>query len=405
MFKKLFYTIFTKGAVAVLNFLIVMITAKVMGAEGRGEISMMYLNVTIQLLVNDFIGGGILVYLFPRRNKKNLLLLSFIWALICGLAIPFIFNLTFIHYQNENLLWFIVLSLMLNYSSIANQALNGLNRIKENNIGNLIQTFTLIFVLIGIIFILKLNSPSVYFVALLAGYSANFLYSCFIVFPAAKSDKLQISELGEDFKKAISIGLVSQLGNVLQLLNLRLSYYFLEKEFSGIQGEKIIGVFSTATSVTEAVWVIMNGITMVQYASIANQNNQKLSYKLTTKLMLLTGILTLFALIILNILNSDFYAWLFNKEFSEMPMLIHVLSPGIFMVGITGVISHYFAGIGKMHISSIATGFGFIGTLVAGFFLIPKFGIIGAAYTNAIANSVTSIFLILIFISAKQNIQ
>ena len=68
MLNKIIQTIFSKGIISIINFLIVILTAKFTGSEGRGQMSLMYLNVTLILMINDLIGGSALVYLIPKLN-------------------------------------------------------------------------------------------------------------------------------------------------------------------------------------------------------------------------------------------------------------------------------------------------------------------------------------------------
>ena len=135
MIKKIIQTIFSKGIVSVLNFIIVMLTAKYTGAVGRGEISLMYLNITLVLMFNDLIGGSALVYLIPKIGAKKIVLPAFIVAVFSSVILPLVLN--FYHqYSLQQLMWFISLSLTLNLSSISNVFLNGLNKIKFTNFIN-----------------------------------------------------------------------------------------------------------------------------------------------------------------------------------------------------------------------------------------------------------------------------
>ena len=68
MLRKIIQTIFSKGIISIINFLVVLITARYLGAEGRGQISILFLNVTAILLFNDIIGGSALVYIIPKKN-------------------------------------------------------------------------------------------------------------------------------------------------------------------------------------------------------------------------------------------------------------------------------------------------------------------------------------------------
>src|ERR1700741_2427519 len=270
MLNNIIQTVFSKGMISILNFLVVIITSNYTGAEGRGEISMMYLNVTMVLLINDLIGGGAVTFLTPRYRFIKLFSLAFTWGIICGIVFPLLFNF-YLKYDYRDLLWFIVLSLSLNLSSCCNALLNGKEKIQQNNIGNLLQTVSLFAVLLFFIFVQKNNDPSVYFIALLVGYNLNLLTSLFFL----RKEFTDRSNNGSKntLKEMFTYGIQLQWGNAVQLLNYRLSYYFINSFFME-SGKKMVGIYSTATSVTEAVWVIMNGISMVQYAKISNSQDK-----------------------------------------------------------------------------------------------------------------------------------
>ena len=103
--NKIIGTIFTKGLVAVINFLVVILTAQYMGSTGRGEVSIMYLNVSLILLVNDLVGGGALVYMVPKIGLKKCLLPSLCWALITSIVLTLTTNIYF-QYSAQNFIWF-----------------------------------------------------------------------------------------------------------------------------------------------------------------------------------------------------------------------------------------------------------------------------------------------------------
>jgi O-antigen/teichoic acid export membrane protein len=366
MLNKIIQTIFSKGIISIINFLIVILTAKFTGSEGRGQMSLMYLNVTLILMINDLIGGSALVYLIPKLKARRLVLPSYSIAIISGFLLPFIFNL-YLGYDFKDYLWFTFLSLTLNLSSVSNMFLNGLEKIKHNNIANIIQTLTLFF---------------------------NFIYS-FIqlrkdIFPIEKANFFSIC------KEILSYGFIVQAGNAIQLLNYRLSYYLLD-HFFPVQGKQYVGVFSTGSSVAEAVWVIMNGISMVQYATLANNDNKQFAISYSIKLSKICFILTTFAVLVLLLMPNTVFIYLFGQDFSEMRNVIMLISPGIVLMGFTGIYSHYFAGIGMMKVSTQASLLAFAVTAICGIIFIPKFGIEGAAYTSCLSYIISSLYLIVSF--------
>lgn len=393
MLNKIIQTIFSKGIISIINFLIVVLTAKFTGSEGRGQMSLMYLNVTLILMINDLIGGSALVYLIPKLKARRLVLPSYSIAIISGLALPFIFNL-YLGYDFKDYLWFTFLSLTLNLSSVSNMFLNGLEKIKHNNIANILQTLTLFIVLIFMLFVKEQKNAQTYYLALLIGYSFNFVYS-FIqlrkdIFPIEKANFISIC------KEILSYGFIVQAGNAIQLLNYRLSYYLLD-HFFPTQGKQYVGVFSTGSSVAEAVWVIMNGISMVQYATLANNDNKQFAISYSIKLSKICFILTTFAVLVLLILPNTVFIYLFGQDFSEMRNVIMLISPGIVLMGFTGIYSHYFAGIGMMRISTQASLLAFAVTAVCGIIFIPNYGIEGAAYTSCLSYIISSLYLIVSF--------
>ncbi|MCD6066697.1 MAG: teichoic acid transporter [Bacteroidetes bacterium] len=393
MLNKIIQTIFSKGIVSILNFLIVIITAKFTGAEGRGQMSLMYLNVTLILMINDLIGGSALVYLIPKLKAQRLVIPSAWMAVLCALLLPFLFNF-YLGYDLRDYLWFTALSLMLNFSSVGNMFLNGLQKIRQSNTGGILQTFSLFLVLCFLIFGLGQNNAQSYYLALLIGYSLNFFYSLIVlskyIFPVEKSPLIQTC------KEILNYGFIVQAGNAIQLLNYRLSYYFLDYFFP-LKGKAFVGVFSTGSSVAEAVWVIMNGISMVQYATLSNNENKSFAISYSVKLSKICLILTVFAVLVLILLPNSVFVFLFGNDFTEMRYVIQILSPGIVLMGFTGIYSHYFAGTGLMKISTYASLVAFGVTLIAGILLIPSMGLTGAALTSCLSYCISSLYLVIEF--------
>ncbi len=392
MFGKIIQTIFSKGIISIINFLVVILTAQYLGAGGRGEISMLFLNVTVILLFNDIIGGSSLVYLTSKRNPYTLFFPAITVGLFTGLLFPFLFNLHF-HFQTTDLIYFIGLTLLSNLSSICNYFLNGFQKIKQNNIANISQSVITIGSLALQLLVLKDFSVYSYYRALGLGYLANFLISAFSLRGMFKPVSFSWKE---SIKVIASYGLISQAGNIFQLFNYRFCYYVLDG-MNDAHSKQNVGVFSTAASVSEAVWVIMNGIAMVQYATLSNRNNSELAINITLKLSKISFALSVLALLVLNILPVQVFTFLFGPDFAEMKNYCLILSPGIAAAGLTGIYSHYFAARGDMKTSASSALVGLIITLGCSMFLIPVFGAKGAALTNCASYIASSVFLIAMF--------
>src|SRR6185312_4185314 len=377
MLTKIIQTIFSKGIISIINFLVVLITARYLGADGRGEISILFLNVTVILLFNDIIGGSALVYVIPKKNPYSLLLPAVLVGTVTGILFPYLFHLYF-HFQTQELVYFILLALLSNLSSISNVFLNGFQKIKQNNLASISQSIAIISSLIIQFFLLNEISVFSFYRSLAFGYLINLLISLFYL--KGSFERISFS-WKESFLLMARYGLVVQAGNIFQLLNYRFCYYVLDSA-NDLQSRKNVGVFSTAASISEAVWVIMNGIAMVQYATLSNRNNPQLAINITVKLAKISFVLSVFALLVLNCLPSEVFTFLFGKDFSDIKTYCLLLAPGIGICGLTGVYSHYFSATGNMKISATSALVGLAVTLSCSFILIPLFGTKGAAYTN-----------------------
>jgi len=392
MFAKIIQTIFSKGVISIINFLVVLLTAQNLGAEGRGEISMMFLNITVILLFNDILGGSSLVYLTSKRNPYSLFMPAIATGLFTALVFPFLFHLYF-HFNTAELIYFILLTLLSNLSSIFNYFLNGFEKIKQNNLASMAQSLIIICSLVFQFALLKDFSVYSYYRALGLGYLANFLISAWglrgLFIPAEFSWK-------DSIKVIASYGLIGQAGNIFQLLNYRFCYYVLDG-MNDVNSKEHVGVFSTAASVSEAVWVIMNGIAMVQYATLSNRSNPQLAINLTLKLSKLSFALSLLALLALNLLPQEFFTFLFGPEFAGMKTYCLLLAPGIAAAGLTGIYSHYFAARGDMRTSASSALVGLVVTLGCSMYFIPLYGPVGAAITSSASYIASSLFLITMF--------
>ena len=393
LFKTILRTVFTKGASSVINFLIVILTAKFMGAEGRGEISLIILNITVILLINDLIGGAALVFLVPRYKLYSLLVPSWLWGVLCGLVFPLFFYF-FGNSTRHEYIFITLLSIFLNLSSINSVVLNGKEKIRESNIVSIFQVLILLVCLSFFIFFLHHKAPSAFYLALLTSYGLSFALGLFFL----RKDIIiaPIRHFGRLFKQMSRSGFFVQLGNAVQLLNYRLSFYLID-HFFPLAGKAMVGVYSTGTSVCESVWVISNGISMVQYARISNMKDRKQAQELTVSLSKISFLATVLAMSVLLLLPSSLFRFVFGPDFTELPAIIFMLSAGITVFGLTCIYSHYFSGIGKMHISSYSSVVGFAVTLIAGFLLVPRYGIRGAAITACCSYLASSAYLLIRF--------
>jgi O-antigen/teichoic acid export membrane protein len=107
-------------------------------------------------------------------------------------------------------------------------------------------------------------------------------------------------------------------------------------------------------------------------------------------------------MVILLLLPASFFIFIFGPDFGQVRLVLMALATGIVMFSLSVAISPYFSGTGRPHINTIAAAAGLLITLVAGFILVPRYGIAGAGLTSSISYSVTAIFQLIVFVTLEK---
>ena len=391
MFKKIFYTFSAKTLTSFLSLVIVIMTARYLGAEGRGVISIFVLNVAYVLMFIEFAGGGALVYLLPRFNFYQLLIPSYAWAFIWAGLISTLLSVTGLS-PPEYHIHLIFISLIHGLSAINSAMLLGYERIKAHNISGIVK----VVVLLVTFFVLLEFYPTLGFDAYLYAMYLSFLSGLMIttIYLFKEIKPVATQQMKSVLKEVFSSGFFVQIGNFLQLFNYRLSYYILEFYY----GTASVGIYSTGVSLAEAFWLISKSIGMVQYARISNSTDEEYNRTLTIRLVKFTFIATAVLLIPFILLPERFYVILFkHSNFAEVRQVIIYLSIGVATFSVSGMFSHYFSGIGKFHINTYSSGIGFIITVLAGILVIPTYGIMGAGITATCSYLASTVYQSVVF--------
>ena len=391
MFNKIIWTLGSKLVSSVLNFLIVILTTQLLGAAGRGEISLLLIDITVIAMVSGLLGGPALIYLTPRNDLFKLLFPATLWALVSGLLCTTLLRVFNLIAPGQELDVFAI-ALIMNLMSINNTLLTGREKIRESNIVNMIQIGLMIAVLYFVLVILNERSLRSYLTAMYVSYGIGLLVSW--IYLRRELTTFTLHGWLDVISKGLRYGFHAQSANLLQLLNFRLSYYLLNHYFS----TALVGIYSTGVSLGEAVWIIGRSSASVQYARVSNTNDKEYSRQLTLRLSKVSFLLTLGLLIPFLIVPKDVFTWIFGHEFGDVKMVMLWLAPGVASFGLTIIYGHYFSGIGKIYLNTLASAVGLVITLILGFSLIPTYGLLGAGICSSGSYLGSSVFLTWAFI-------
>jgi O-antigen/teichoic acid export membrane protein len=194
-------------------------------------------------------------------------------------------------------------------------------------------------------------------------------------------------------KSIAQYGMNNEFNYFIQFLNYRLAYYFIAK----ILGLSLLGVFSIAVSITEAVWIISRSMSAVHFSNVINSDDQLKSRTETMIFLKQSFWISLIFLTILILVPETLYKLIFGNEFSEVKKYITYLIPGILSIAVTNLYGHYFAGTGKLKILRNKSLIGLAATILLLPFLTRKYQLTGVCITLNISYLLSSFYLWLKF--------
>jgi O-antigen/teichoic acid export membrane protein len=378
MWTKVLHTFFSRGMNAVLNFLLVLLTARWLGAEVRGEISLLVATLNLSLLAVGFLGGSTVISLMPHFRASAVYKYAFAWMLLVSLvSYPVLAGLE----QSQGVgpgHWTLLL-LLFNAANLNRYTLLAFKAIEtDNKLGMAFGVLQL--VLLAVLVGGGVNRDLMLFVWLLiAANAALWLVSSLLLlkyWPAGTTLPIQ-----GVFKAMLRQGFWAQTANLTQFASYRVSYYLIEQA----AGTSALGIYGIAVALAESLWIISRSVSLVQMSEVANSANEQLQFEMTTRWSRLTVWITILVLLPLLLLPDVFFRNIFGVEFTGLSKLLWILAPGILALSASNLVSHYFAGKGNYQRNAIIS----LSTLVVVLGLLPplmaSYGIQGAALAQSIA--------------------
>ena len=385
MFKKILGTGAAKAVNVLTQLATLIMGTRFLGAAEWGKAFIAQTDITFLLIGIELIAGSGLVYFTPRKKLATLMKISYGWIVIVMLAYLLLFSILhlfpdFYHtIVPEGYAWLVLLMTFI--YSLHEFNLNhylGKEKVATYNWLFLIQILTQVSMMAVLIFGLNIRTAKALLYSQLSGYSLATLVGWVLLFPTLRKEGKE--PLKSSFKELFHYGAFMQLSTLVSTLNKRLSLYLLKTNCS----EQQIGVYALGTQVTEGVNIIGQSIGLVEFSALSNTEQKQRASVLTMRFMKLSVLLTFTALLIICLLPTAFYEWLFSGEFAGIRPVILLMSPGIVFFSAHTVLFNYFSGTGKPKYNLYASLIGLSVTLISAFVMIPWLGIRGAAITTTL---------------------
>ncbi|MDP2338243.1 MAG: polysaccharide biosynthesis C-terminal domain-containing protein [Bacteroidota bacterium] len=352
-------------------------------------------DLAIIVIFNNILGGNSIVYFMNKVGLSRLILPALIWIILSTTIISFVFSI--LHTQQS---YFILLpiTLITSFLSLNLLIFIGKEKIQLFNIFSLLPPFLLLIFNLGFIYLFKNRTVNGYLFCYFLSQAVVFVISLIIIKPYLIKHEIGISK--GLVIKAFSYGWKNELSSFIQFLNYRLSYFFILY----YQDITSVGLFSVAIVVSESIWLIAKSITTVQYSKIVNLDNPNGAIELTKKSAKLSLYATLFMLIVLALIPSWVFGFVFGKDFSTIKQLLFLLMPGILSIAVSNVYGHYFAALNQMRVLIIKSTIGLVFTVLLSIILIPLWSLNGACIVTSVSYLSSSIYLLIAFYKTSKNI-
>ena len=371
---------------------------KFLGAAEWGTAFIAQTDITFLLIGIELIAGSGLVYFTPRKKLNTLMSISYGWIGAVMLLYLLLFQVfsffpTFYHYiVPEGYAWLVLL--MTFVYSLHEFNLNHFlwkEKVATFNWLFLIQILTQVTMMAVLIFALNLRTARALLYSQLCGYSLALVIGWILLLPELNRGEREPWK--DSIKEMLHYGAFMQLSTLVSTLNKRLSLYLLNTHCD----DKSIGVYASGTQVTEGVNIVGQSIGLVEFSALSNTEKAQRAALLTLRFMKLAVLLTFTALLVICLLPTSFFEWVFSGEFADSRSVILLMAPGIVFFSAHTVLANYFSGTGKPKYNLYASLIGLSVTLVSAFILIPLLGIRGAAITTTLTYTALFVYQWIVF--------
>lgn len=394
--KSTVVTFLTNVLIFGISILTAALTARLLGTEGSGILSVANNTIGTSLIILGFGIASSNIFFIGRDNRdvESILGINLLITFVSVTAVILLyflnlrFNFGFLKGLDNKIIITALLSIpIFNLKRLFLNILLGLQKIIIYNKINLMDRIVSFCLLAVFLFIFKspywaVISNLIAAVIILTGLS----YLIFYKYGYKISFKLSI------FKEMFKYGIKAQIGNVIQNLNYRLDIFIMNYYLPISQ----VGIYSKAVQLGETMWKVSGSIATVIYPMTTNSKNKLDMKKFINQVTRISFFIILLCSIFIVLISKPLIVILLGKDFLPAVEALILLIPGISIFSISNIISNYLSGIGKVEKNIIASGAACVVTIVLDLILIPRIGIKGAAIASSSAY-ITSTLIVLAF--------
>ncbi|MNO37734.1 colanic acid exporter [compost metagenome] len=202
--------------------------------------------------------------------------------------------------------------------------------------------------------------------------------------------KVKMKNAYLNFKRLFTYGLGSYGNDLLG----QFSYYIDQIVIAGLLRPADLGLYVVAVSLSRMVTFFSSSITVVLFPK-ASELSKEEAISLTFKAFRISTTFTLLGSLVLMVVAPLVIPLLYGKDFNTALTVFRLLLLEVTISGGTIILAQVFMALGKPKFVSMLQGFGLILVIPLLFFLIPKYGLLGAGLAMLSSAVLRFLFIIL----------
>jgi len=379
---------------------VLVVTTRVLGSEGRGIYSMVVLVVTVLKMASG-LGIDVGNIYFAGRDRIELHRLvsnSMVFSVGLGSIAIVLFLvllkcnlLGFLGNVPQNLLivsiWALPFYLV---STFIRSLFLGKNYVLNYNLIVLAHPAIFSIVLVILLYFMRMDLSYVF----CSSVTIHAVIGIGSVLVFRNYSLIQFRFFPDTARKTASYGLKAYLANIIQFLNYRFDF-FLVNRFLDL---KQVGYYSISVAMAEFLLHIPYAVGTVLFPKVSNSTAEEAN-RYTPIVYRHVFFLIIVSSVIFSLLAKTLFPFLFSEKFNVALTPFFLLLPGVVTLGMSRVIANDLAGRGKPIYNAYIAGITLVLNTALNIFLIPRWGIQGAAIASSITYSLSSIVLTVIFVN------
>lgn len=396
---NLFKVLFTKGLVIIIGFLNSIIIARCLGVEGQGQYA---LAMTIYSVGFQFINMGLhsahTYYLAKDPNKISVVFGNSIGITCVSFVLCMIINYIFalgkfevgLPYEALCISFYLIPCYLYYY--LQYQTLLVMDKILVLSVLDII---IVLFPFIGnlLLYIGGIESILAVLGLLLCSYLIVDIFGLVYILGIHVKPKISI----KFYCKCIKLGIVVSLACFLGYLVLRVDIFMIQAMLGG----EDTGIYSLAANLVEIVNTFAATCTMVMFPKATAIQDKELRYKFTTRILKIISFCMIVILVVGEVLSGYLIPLVYGESFVATVKVFRILLIGIIFWGLAGIPISYYTTEKRYGISFVSYAVAFLLNVVLNFWWIPKYGVIGAAFTSVISYFIVLVMTLAYYIKKK----